>query len=60
MLDVGAGIGAVEERLPDYEFVGVAVSEPTIRTADIRADAGFLVGDVCTLPIEDGIADVVR
>lgn len=59
ILDIGAGIGSVEERFPNYEMVGLDVETEFIRTARSRADAPFIVGDARTLPIGDDLVDAV-
>ena len=59
VLDVGAGIGSIEERFPAYDVVGLDVSEAMVRTAHERTDAPFLLGDARVLPIADDAVDVV-
>ncbi|MCU4744408.1 class I SAM-dependent methyltransferase [Natronoglomus mannanivorans] len=59
ILDIGAGIGSIEERFLDHEIVGLDLSEEMIRTARTRVDAPFVVGDARSLPIADDVIDVV-
>lgn len=51
VLDVGAGIGSLEERIPDHELVGLDASPSMVHTARTRADAPFVVGDARALPV---------
>lgn len=59
ILDVGCGIGSVEERLPDHDIVGVDRSRAMIRAARDRASAPFVIGDATMLPITSESVDVV-
>lgn len=59
VLDVGAGIGSIEERLPGHDVVGLDVSEAMVRTARTRVDGQFVVGDARALPIATDAVDVV-
>lgn len=59
ILDIGAGIGSIEERFPDHEIIGIDVSPEMIRTARSRVDASFLVGDARSLPCGDNLVDAV-
>ncbi|WP_311172074.1 class I SAM-dependent methyltransferase [Halobellus ordinarius] len=57
VLDVGCGIGALEERLPKYEIVGLDRSQAMIRTAWERVSAPFVLGDATALPVATGAVD---
>ena len=59
ILDIGAGIGSLEERFPDHDIIGLDVSPEMIRTARSRVDASFLVGDARSLPVGDDLVDAV-
>lgn len=59
ILDVGCGIGSLEERFIDYDIVGIDFSEAMVRTARQRAPAPFLVGDARALPIRTDAVDAV-
>jgi ubiquinone/menaquinone biosynthesis C-methylase UbiE len=59
ILDVGCGIGSLEERFPDHEMIGVDRSEEMIHTARNRVSAPFVFGDATQLPIPDGSVDAV-
>lgn len=59
ILDIGAGIGSIEERFSDHDIIGIDVSKEMIRTAHSRVDASFLVGDARSLPVGDDLVDVV-
>jgi ubiquinone/menaquinone biosynthesis C-methylase UbiE len=59
ILDVGCGIGSLEERFTDYDIVGIDISEAMARTARQRAPAPFLVGDTRTLPVRTDAVDGV-
>lgn len=59
ILDVGCGIGSIEERLPDHDIVGVDRSKAMIRTARDRASSPFVIGDATMLPITSASVDVV-
>ena len=58
-LDVGCGIGSLEERAPDRELIGLDRSAAMIRTARDRADAPFVLGDATALPVATGSVDAV-
>jgi ubiquinone/menaquinone biosynthesis C-methylase UbiE len=57
ILDVGCGIGSLEERLSEYDVVGIDRSMEMVRTARDRAPAPFVRGDARNLPIATGVAD---
>lgn len=59
VLDVGCGIGSLEERLDGFDVVGVDRSRPMLGMARQRASAQFLLGDARRLPIDTDVADVV-
>lgn len=59
ILDVGCGIGSIEERLPNHDIVGVDRSKAMIRAAQDRASAPFVIGDATVLPITSVSVDVV-
>jgi ubiquinone/menaquinone biosynthesis C-methylase UbiE len=59
ILDVGCGIGSLEERFTDYDIVGIDISEAMVRTARQRTSTPFLVGDARTLPVRTDAVDAV-
>jgi ubiquinone/menaquinone biosynthesis C-methylase UbiE len=59
ILDVGCGIGSLEERLPHHEIVGLDRSEAMIQAARERVPAPFVLGDATELPIAIGSVDAV-
>lgn len=59
ILDVGCGIGSLEERFSDHEMIGVDRSEAMIRAARERVSAPFVLGDATTLPIAAASVDAV-
>lgn len=59
VLDVGCGIGSLEERLTDYDIVGLDRSAAMIRTARDRVPTPFVRGDARKLPIATGSVDAV-
>lgn len=59
ILDVGCGIGSLEERFTDYDIVGIDISEAMVRKARQRAPTPFLVGDARTLPVRTDAVDAV-
>jgi len=59
ILDVGCGIGSLEERFTDDDIVGIDIAEAIVRTARQRASAPFLVGDARTLPVRTDAVDAV-
>ncbi|MFA9418299.1 class I SAM-dependent methyltransferase [Natrinema sp. HArc-T2] len=59
ILDVGCGIGSLEERFLDHEIIGVDRSESMIRAARDRVSAPFILGDATALPIETASVDTV-
>ena len=59
ILDVGAGIGSIEERFPGYDIIGLDVDHEMLRTARDRVGGQFIAGDARTLPIRNGVVDTV-
>lgn len=59
ILDVGCGIGSLEERFPDHEILGLDRSEAMIHTARERVSAPFVLGDATALPIATASVDAV-
>ncbi|WP_338737793.1 class I SAM-dependent methyltransferase [Haloplanus salilacus] len=59
ILDVGCGIGSLEERFAGYDIVGVDRSMEMVRTARDRALAPVVRGDARKLPIATGAVDAV-
>ncbi|MDF9744671.1 class I SAM-dependent methyltransferase [Natrinema salsiterrestre] len=59
ILDVGCGIGSLEERFPDHEMIGVDRSEAMIRAARDRVSAPLVLGDATALPIATASVDAV-
>ena len=59
VLDVGGGIGAIEERLSGHDIVGLDISEDMVRTARSRVDGEFVVGDGRSLPISTDAVDAI-
>ena len=59
ILDIGCGIGSLEERFTDYEITGLDRAGEMVRTARRRAPASFLQGDARALPIRTDAVDAV-
>jgi ubiquinone/menaquinone biosynthesis C-methylase UbiE len=59
ILDVGAGIGSIEERLPDHDIIGLDVSEVMVKTARTRVEGQLVAGDARALPISTDTVEVV-
>jgi ubiquinone/menaquinone biosynthesis C-methylase UbiE len=59
ILDIGCGIGSLEERVPNHKIIGLDRSEAMIRAARERVSAPFVLGDATALPIANGSVDVV-
>lgn len=59
VLDVGCGIGSLEERFTGYDIVGLDRSEAMVRTARERVSAPFVRGDARALPVATGVIDAV-
>ncbi|WP_144799672.1 class I SAM-dependent methyltransferase [Halorubrum depositum] len=58
-LDVGCGIGSLEERVPGRDMIGLDRSAAMVRTARDRVDAPFVLGDATALPVATGSVDAV-
>lgn len=59
ILDVGCGIGSLEERFPHHGIIGLDRSEAMIQAARERVSAPFVLGDATELPIANGSVDAV-
>jgi ubiquinone/menaquinone biosynthesis C-methylase UbiE len=59
ILDVGCGIGSLEERLSASNIVGLDRSEAMIQAARKRVSAPFILGDAPALPVATESADAV-
>jgi len=59
VLDVGCGIGSLEERFPHHGIVGLDRSEAMIKAARERVSAPLVLGDATELPIASGSVDAV-
>lgn len=59
VLDVGCGIGSLEERLDGYDVVGLDRSGPMVRAARERVAAPFVQGDARNLPAATSSVDAV-
>ncbi|UVE52002.1 methyltransferase domain-containing protein (plasmid) [Haloferax larsenii] len=59
ILNVGCGIGSLEERFLDYEIIGLDRSEEMIHAARNRVSASFVLGDATALPIATASVDTV-
>ena len=59
ILDVGCGIGSLEERFPNHRIIGLDRSEAMIKAARERVSAPFVLGDATELPIANGSVDAV-
>lgn len=59
ILDVGAGIGSIEERFPGYDIIGLDVENEMLRTARDRVGGQFIAGDARALPLSNGVVDTV-
>lgn len=59
ILDVGCGIGSLEERLSASNIVGLDRSEAMIQAARKRVSAPFILGDATALPVATESADAV-
>lgn len=58
ILDIGSGIGAIEERL-DSDIVGIDASSAMLKEASQRTDNQYVVGDAATLPLYGETFDAV-
>ncbi|WP_241659153.1 class I SAM-dependent methyltransferase [Halorubrum salsamenti] len=59
ILDIGCGVGSLEERFPDHEIIGVDRSEEMTRAARERVSAPIVLGDATALPVATGSVDAV-
>lgn len=59
LLDIGCGIGSLEERLREHDMTGIDRSEAMVRTAQQRAPGSFLIGDARALPIQSDAVDAI-
>ena len=59
ILNVGCGIGSLEERVPEYEIIGVDRSEEMVQTARDRVATPVVLGDATALPIRTASVDTV-
>lgn len=59
ILNVGCGIGSLEERCPRHEIIGLDRSEAMIQAARERVSAPFVLGDATGLPVANGTVDAV-
>lgn len=59
VLDVGCGIGSLEERMLEHEVIGVDRAKAMIQTARTRVSAPFVLGDATALPIATASVDAV-
>ncbi|MBU4201991.1 MAG: class I SAM-dependent methyltransferase [Candidatus Altiarchaeales archaeon] len=59
ILDVGCGVGVVEEQLPDFDIVGLDLSESMLKEARTRSKKEFIRADAQNLPFEDNSFDGV-
>ncbi|RKD85924.1 class I SAM-dependent methyltransferase [Halopiger aswanensis] len=59
ILDVGCGIGSLEERFPDHEMIGIDRSKAMIQAARDRVSAPLVLGDATALPIATASVDAV-
>jgi len=59
ILDVGCGIGSLEERFTSSDIVGLDRSAAMVRTARERVAVPFIQGDARSLPIPTGGIDAV-
>ena len=59
ILDVGCGIGSLEERFLDHEIIGLDRSEAMIQAARDRVSTPFVLGDATALPIPTASVDTI-
>jgi len=59
ILDVGCGIGSIEERLPELDITGLDGSQAMLAEARKRSSKHFVVGDASRLPFPSGSFDAV-
>ena len=58
ILDIGCGIGWLEEELRDFYIIGLDNSKEMLKEARKRSDKAFILGDAENLRFEDGSFDV--
>lgn len=59
ILDVGCGIGSLEERFLNREMIGLDRTPAMVHKAQERVSAPFLIGDATALPIATGAVDAI-
>jgi len=57
ILDVGCGIGSIEERLPGFDITGIDISKEMLQEARKRSDKEFIHGDAENLPFKENSFD---
>jgi len=53
ILDVGCGIGSIEQRLTEFNITGIDSSEEMLQEARKRSDKDFIQGNAEDLPFEE-------
>ncbi len=59
ILNVGCGIGWLEEKLPSFNIVGLDNSEEMLKEARKRSDKTFVLGDAEKMHFEDSFFDAI-
>ncbi|MFC5278095.1 class I SAM-dependent methyltransferase [Halorubrum rubrum] len=59
ILNVGCGIGSLEERFPEYDILGLDRSEEMVQAARDRVAVPIVLGDATALPIATASVDTV-
>lgn len=59
ILDVGCGIGSIEERLPGLNITGIDRSKEMLKEARQRVDGVLVVGNAESLPFKENSFDAV-
>jgi len=59
ILDVGCGIGPIEQNLPTLNIIGFDVSEKMLEEARKRSDKAFIQGNAEHLSVKDSTFDAV-
>lgn len=59
ILDVGCGIGSLEEYFSEYEIIGLDRTAAMLQAAQNRVSASFVLGDATALPIATASIDAV-
>ncbi len=57
ILDVGCGIGSIEQRLPEFNITGIDSSDEMLQEARKGSDKEFIRGDAGNLPFEENSFD---